>query len=115
VRLITNLSGTWRFNRLHFQGRNSSCCHHLARLWKRVLRRKPDLHLDARLNRDGLLPVDWLDGAGSNNIYNSKPKTGSSYTFTAMPTNGETIYVRLITNYSGTWVYNDYVYTAAGM
>jgi hypothetical protein len=36
----------------------------------------------------------------------------ASYTFARMPTNGETIYVRLTTNYNGTWVQNDYVYTA---
>jgi hypothetical protein len=52
-------------------------------------------------------------GVGSNNIYNSAEKTATSYTFTSMPTNGETIYVRLTTNYSGTWVHNDYTYTAA--
>jgi len=57
----------------------------------------------------------WIGstGAGSNNIYNSAEKTLTSYTFPAMPTNGETIYVRLTTNYSGTWVHNDYTYTAA--
>jgi len=57
----------------------------------------------------------WIGstGVGSNNLYNSAPKSATSYTFTGMPTNGETIYVRLITNYNGTWVHNDYVYTAA--
>jgi hypothetical protein len=56
----------------------------------------------------------WIGstGPGSNNIYNSAPKTVTSYTFTAMPTNGETIYVRLITNFNGTWLHNDYTYTA---
>jgi hypothetical protein len=51
-------------------------------------------------------------GAGSNNIYNSAEKTVTSYTFTGMPTNGETIYVRLITNFNGTWEYNNYTFTA---
>jgi hypothetical protein len=57
----------------------------------------------------------WIGntGVGSNNIYNSAEKTVTSYTFPYMPTNGETIYVRLNTNYSGTWVHNDYTYTAA--
>jgi len=36
-----------------------------------------------------------------------------SYTYPDMPTNGETIYVRLTTNYNGTWVHNDYRFTAA--
>jgi hypothetical protein len=51
-------------------------------------------------------------GAGSDDIYNSAQKTVTSYTFNAMPTNGEPIYVRLTTNYSGTWVHTDYTYTA---
>jgi len=47
----------------------------------------------------------WIGstGANSNDIYNSAEKTTTSYTFTQMPTNGETIYVRLSTNYNGTW------------
>jgi len=52
-------------------------------------------------------------GTGSSNLYNSAQKTVTSYTFAAMPTNGETIYVRLTTNYSGNWVHADYTYTAA--
>jgi len=52
-------------------------------------------------------------GAGSDNIYNSAQKTVTSYTFTGLPTNGEPIYVRLITNYNGPWVHIDYTYTAA--
>jgi hypothetical protein len=56
----------------------------------------------------------WIGstGPGSNNIYNSAPKTVTTYTFTQMPTNGEPIYVRLITNYNGIWVNQDYTYTA---
>jgi len=54
-------------------------------------------------------------GAGSNNIYDSQEKTVTSYTFPYVPTNGETIYVRLYTRFStGNWLYNDYTYTAAG-
>ena len=53
-------------------------------------------------------------GVGSNNIYNSEQKMVTTYTFPSMPTNGEKIYVRLYTNFSGTWLHNDYTYTAAG-
>ena len=57
----------------------------------------------------------WIGSTavGSNDIYNSAEKTVTTYTFTHMPTNGEAIYVRLITNYNGTWVHNDYTYTSA--
>jgi hypothetical protein len=53
-------------------------------------------------------------GAGSNNIYNSEEKTVTTYTFPSMPTNGETIYVRLYTSFGATWLHSDYTYTAAG-
>jgi hypothetical protein len=51
-------------------------------------------------------------GVGAEDIYNSAEKTVTSYTFTHMPTNGETIYVRLTTNFNGNWVHTDYTYTA---
>jgi len=115
VRLITNLSGTWRSTDYTFR----------AAIPPAAITSPASGSVFSGVSQTFTwTPVStatdyylWIGstGAGSNNIYNSKPKTGSSYTFTAMPTNGETIYVRLITNYSGTWVYNDYVYTAAGM
>jgi serine protease len=56
----------------------------------------------------------WIGSTpGGNDIYNSAEKTGTSYTFNGLPTNGEAIYVRLYTAYSGTWTYNDYQFTAA--
>jgi hypothetical protein len=51
-------------------------------------------------------------GVGSTNVYNSGWRTVSTWTATLLPTNGETLYVRLSTDYSGTVVYNDYAYTA---
>jgi hypothetical protein len=52
--------------------------------------------------------------SGGNDIYNSaeKPASTTSYTFTQLPTNGQPVYVRLTTNFNGTWVYNDYQYMA---
>jgi sugar lactone lactonase YvrE len=57
----------------------------------------------------------WIGstGAGSNNLYSSGSMTLSSYTAANLPTNGETVYVRLLTSYSGAWKYADYTYTAA--
>jgi len=52
-------------------------------------------------------------GAGSRNIYNSGDRTATSWTATGVPTNGETIYARLTTNFNGVWLYSDYIYTAA--
>jgi hypothetical protein len=57
----------------------------------------------------------WLGstGVGSNNLYASTATTGSSMTVNNIPTNGETIYVRLLTTFSGSQTQADFVYTAA--
>jgi hypothetical protein len=52
-------------------------------------------------------------GVGSTNVYNSGWRTVTTWTAVPLPTNGEMLYVRLSTDYSGTVVYNDYTYTAS--
>jgi hypothetical protein len=52
-------------------------------------------------------------GAGSLNLYYSGSVTGTTATVNNLPTNGETIYARLTTNYNGTWLHTDFTYTAA--
>jgi len=52
-------------------------------------------------------------GVGSENIYNSTELATTSKTLNGMPVNGETIYVRLFTDYNGHHVYQDYQFTAA--
>jgi hypothetical protein len=52
-------------------------------------------------------------GVGSTNVYNSGWRDVTSWTATGLPTNGETLYLRLSTDYSGTAVHNDYTYKAA--
>jgi hypothetical protein len=52
-------------------------------------------------------------GAGSKNVYDSGEVTVTSETVSSLPTNGETIYVRLFTVINSTLEYNDYTYTAA--
>jgi hypothetical protein len=51
-------------------------------------------------------------GVGSNNLYQTGHTTSTSATVTNLPTNGATIYARLLSNVDGTWEYNDYIYTA---
>jgi hypothetical protein len=51
-------------------------------------------------------------GPGSYDLYYSGQQTGTSATAKNLPNNGETIYVRLLTEYNGTWVHTDYTYTA---
>jgi streptogramin lyase len=49
---------------------------------------------------------------GSYNLYYSGDKTVTSLTVNGLPTNGETVYVRLYTNFNGTLEYADYTFTA---
>jgi hypothetical protein len=51
-------------------------------------------------------------GVGSTNIYNSGWRDVTTWAVTGLPTNGETLYVRLSTDFGGTAVHNDYTYTA---
>jgi hypothetical protein len=51
-------------------------------------------------------------GVGSNNLYSSGHITATSATVTTLPTNGATIYARLLSYINGAWEFNDYTYTA---
>jgi len=51
-------------------------------------------------------------GAGSTNLYNGPVTTNTSTTVNNLPTNGETVYVRLWSLVGGFWQYIDYTYTA---
>ncbi len=57
----------------------------------------------------------WLyvgtTGAGSRNVFNASDGTSNTITVGGLPSTG-TVYVRLWSLISGTWVYNDYTYTA---
>jgi len=58
----------------------------------------------------------WIGstGPGSDNLYYSgeKAPTVTSLTVNGLPTNGETIYVRLITYYGSSSAFINYTYTA---
>jgi sugar lactone lactonase YvrE len=51
--------------------------------------------------------------AGAANLYSSGTTTATSATVGGLPTNGSTIYARLITYYGSSQVYSDYVFSAA--
>jgi hypothetical protein len=48
---------------------------------------------------------------GSSNLY-TKYTTATTLTVNNLPVNGEKIYARLLTNFSGVWTHNDYTFTA---
>jgi hypothetical protein len=49
---------------------------------------------------------------GASNIGASAQITAISATMTGLPSNGSTLYVRLLSQFGSTWSYNDYSYTA---
>jgi hypothetical protein len=51
-------------------------------------------------------------GVGSSNLYSSFQSTNTSFSIKGLPSNGETIYVRVLTNFNGVWGYVDYTLTA---
>jgi sugar lactone lactonase YvrE len=59
----------------------------------------------------------WLSvgstGVGSNNLFNTGRAPITSVTVLGLPTNGETVYVRLTTYFGTVQLYTDYTYTAA--
>jgi hypothetical protein len=54
-------------------------------------------------------------GVGSNNLYRSGHLTTTSTTPNNIPTSGQTIYARILTELNGTWVYSESTYTAASL
>lgn len=56
----------------------------------------------------------WIGTSpGTSNVYVTGVFSGTSRTVTGLPVNGETLYVRLFTSFSGTLAHTDYQYTAA--
>jgi hypothetical protein len=53
-----------------------------------------------------------VSGPGSGDLLNLGATTATAATAPKLPAHGETIYVRLMSDISGTWQYNDYTYTA---
>ncbi|MGA3264045.1 MAG: chitobiase/beta-hexosaminidase C-terminal domain-containing protein [Terracidiphilus sp.] len=53
-------------------------------------------------------------GVGSSNLYNSGSTQATSEYVTGLPSNGETLYVRLYWDVNGAWQTADYTYTASG-
>jgi hypothetical protein len=51
---------------------------------------------------------------GGSDVYNQWLGTALSATVTALPNDGNPVYVRLWSNISGSWLYRDYSYVAAG-
>jgi hypothetical protein len=53
-------------------------------------------------------------GVGSSNLYNSGNVTATTETVSDLPSNGETVYVRLLSLVGVTWQSTDYTYVAFG-
>ena len=58
----------------------------------------------------------WLyvgTSVGASNLYTQDRGTNLSALVTNLPTNGSTVHLRLFSRINGTWLFNDYTYTAA--
>jgi hypothetical protein len=53
--------------------------------------------------------------AGGNDLYGQSQGTNRSVTVSGLPTDGRNLYVRLWSQISGSWQFNDYTYTSAGI
>jgi hypothetical protein len=53
-----------------------------------------------------------VSGPGSGDLLNLGATTATAATAPKLPAHGETIYVRLMSDISGAWQFNDYTYTA---
>src|SRR5208283_6220164 len=51
---------------------------------------------------------------GTSNLYGSGDTGATSATVSDIPSNGQTVYVRLYSLINGAWQYNSYTYTASG-
>ena len=54
-----------------------------------------------------------IGGVGSYDIYSATQDLSGSATVSGLPTNGETVYVRLWSHTVEGWQYGDYAYTAS--
>jgi len=113
VRLTTNFNGTWLSKDYTFKAEATPAMITAPAAGSTLPGPSATFTWSAPSGETGYYLWIGTSGVGSNNVYNSAEKTVNSYTFSSLPTNGEPIYVRLITNYNGTWVSNDYTYTAA--
>jgi hypothetical protein len=114
VRLITNINGTWVSNDYQYTGAGP-----VALTAPTAGTTLPGTSATFTWSASSAATGYYLwigtQGVGSNDLYNSEEKSPAttSYTFNQLPTNAQTIYVRLITNFNGVWLHNDYTYTAA--
>ncbi|MCP4111033.1 MAG: hypothetical protein GY749_36830, partial [Desulfobacteraceae bacterium] len=55
----------------------------------------------------------WIGTSqGDKDVYSDDQGTSNAKLITGLPSGGETLYVRLWSNFNGEWVFNDYTYTA---
>jgi hypothetical protein len=113
VRLFSVLNGTWVSNDYQFTAAGPAALTSPS-VGSGLPGRSATFTWNAEPNASGYYLWIGTAGAGSNDLYNSELKTGLSYTFTGLPVDGSTVYVRLITSIGGYWVHNDYQFTAAG-
>ena len=115
VRILTLFNGTWYFNDYSYTA---------ASIYGEMLTPTPGSTLAGSSQT-----FTWSAASGASGYYvwvgssQGTANLGSSgtvlsvtsLTVTGLPTDGRTIWVRILTLFNGTWYFNDYSYTAASI
>ncbi len=111
LRLWTNFNGTWRYNDYSFTADEPAAL--TAPAAGAVLAATGQTFTWAAVpGATGYTLFLGSTGVGSGDLLDDHT-TSTSVTTGNLPINGEPLYVRLWTNFNGTWRYNDYLFTAA--
>jgi hypothetical protein len=116
VRLWSKIGGTWVFNDYTYTASGTTPAK--AEIQTPVPGTTlPGASVTFAWNTGSGVSSYWLyvgTTQGGNQIFPGASTTALSATVNGIPTNGATVYVRLWSRIGGTWVFNDYTYTAAG-
>jgi hypothetical protein len=114
VRLWTELNGAWRFNDYTYTAVNAKAAMTAPTALETSLSGS-SVTFTWSAGAGGT--AYWLDvgktGPGSQQLFGQNVGLAMSHTVNGLPVKGETIYVRLWTQLNGSWIFNDYTYTAA--
>jgi len=118
VRLWSQISGSWQFNDYTYTAAGTAVTNTKASITSPTPGSKlAGASVTFAWNAGSGVSQYWLyvgTSAGGNDLYGQSQGTNRSATVSGLPTDGRNLYVRLWSQISGSWQFNDYTYTAAG-
>ena len=119
VRLWSLISGSWQFNDYTYTAAGTAVTNTKASITSPTPSSKlAGASVTFAWNAGSGVSQYWFyvgTSAGGNDLYGQSQGTNRSATVSGLPTDGRNLYVRLWSLISGTWQFNDYTYTAAGI